>query len=838
MQRRILLASILIYVFHFCSAQNKCEFDSISPPAELGKVCDLAFPICITQLNGYSGSLEKDTIFSQSVSACSPFAYVDWYSFNYCGDSLMIGITPNNCIDGVDSTGLFAGLFSGCSNAELLVCDGTTVDGDEIILKVYGPNKGNLRLYVDGYSSSTCDYTINVYQGIGTENPDQVTIDCEQKVVGEAESCQGGSFIYSTELTCLDPVGGDGYDSTLSCQGISLDNYGYFPFMTDICYEWIITPEEGWEIIGDHNGPSINIKWFNEDSLYATNPDTFLIQRITLHNPYFDERFGKFCESNVTRNIDFKPLEVIVSAPAIDQTEVEICEGETYQFFDVILSESGQYSRLDTGLCLLYVLDLIVKPPGQNEIVDYLTKCPGSCLMYNGVEYCDEGQFVVNVDQCQNTQSVEIKDGSLDVELIVSNMINCINSTSIITANVVTDINASSLSYSWYYNNSIVGEGTESIVVSKAGDYSVLVSLVDESGNVVCNSTAIINVEENFDEVPIQVYDEYEWSCNTSFLELNAMFDDSYVSSVEWVTEDGVINGSNVNSVIKVGSAGVYIVKVIHSLSGCSSIATINVKEIEGIKDVEYESTNILCEVDYASFLIKNVSGGAPPYVYYIDGKEIQEETKLFEAGMYDCSVKDKNGCQFDFEFEVIENGNIEGGITGDTEIFAGENIDLQANFNSTNEDSLYYTWYLSDSIIVSKDKRLNIILSKDELLTLVIEGENSCTVVKQFLIKTRKQEFKVYCPNVFSPNGDGVNDFFLVYGNGANSGKYELIIYDRWGSPIYILQDDFGESDQKGWDGNSENGQKVLSGTYVYILKFEVDGEIIQKNGTVALIR
>lgn len=75
--------------------------------------------------------------------------------------------------------------------------------------------------------------------------------------------------------------------------------------------------------------------------------------------------------------------------------------------------------------------------------------------------------------------------------------------------------------------------------------------------------------------------------------------------------------------------------------------------------------------------------------------------------------------------------------------------------------------------------------------------------------IGTVKAEF----PNIFTPNNDGINDYFQPIN--SDLGYYEEInIVNRWGNYIINLTSPFV------WDGRSENGSKVPEGVYFYITK------------------
>ncbi len=84
----------------------------------------------------------------------------------------------------------------------------------------------------------------------------------------------------------------------------------------------------------------------------------------------------------------------------------------------------------------------------------------------------------------------------------------------------------------------------------------------------------------------------------------------------------------------------------------------------------------------------------------------------------------------------------------------------------------------------------------------IVMAGDN-CSSVNEFSI-----------PNIFSPNGDGVNDqFTLSWSRSLNVLSMQGSIFDRWGNMVYS-----SEENPFSWNGNFNN-DKVLPGVYVYII-------------------
>ena len=85
--------------------------------------------------------------------------------------------------------------------------------------------------------------------------------------------------------------------------------------------------------------------------------------------------------------------------------------------------------------------------------------------------------------------------------------------------------------------------------------------------------------------------------------------------------------------------------------------------------------------------------------------------------------------------------------------------------------------------------------------------------------------------PNVFSPNGDGQNDYIDVLTNGVT--VYEFTVFTRSGSRIY-----HSLSPRIFWDGNSIGGQELSEGVYYYVIEEQGDEEPYEKAGFIHLFR
>ncbi len=89
--------------------------------------------------------------------------------------------------------------------------------------------------------------------------------------------------------------------------------------------------------------------------------------------------------------------------------------------------------------------------------------------------------------------------------------------------------------------------------------------------------------------------------------------------------------------------------------------------------------------------------------------------------------------------------------------------------------------------------------------------------------------------PNVFSPNGDGVNDYFMPRPDAAKGlGTFSMSIFNRWGQTVFETDNIYG----RGWDGRF-NGSEQPQGVYIYLIDATfVDGQKETHKGNVTLLR
>lgn len=226
-----------------------------------------------------------------------------------------------------------------------------------------------------------------------------------------------------------------------------------------------------------------------------------------------------------------------------------------------------------------------------------------------------------------------------------------------------------------------------------------------------------------------------------------------------------------------------------------------------------------------------SASGGAGSYSYLWDDVNAQTNDTAFNltTGIYTVNVTDASGCVVSSSVNVGDTAAINAAFVCNPENGQAPLTVAFAN-NSTGADSYYWNFGNGDTSNVLSPTYVYTKSGEYEV-TLIISNTFGCIdtatckvivdVVSSFMI-----------PNIFSPNGDGVNDLFRVDGIGLASVKAE--VFNRWGTKIYEWDTPSGS-----WDGRTPAGVLAPDGVYFFIIEAKgLDGKEYFEKGHVTLQR
>jgi gliding motility-associated-like protein len=116
----------------------------------------------------------------------------------------------------------------------------------------------------------------------------------------------------------------------------------------------------------------------------------------------------------------------------------------------------------------------------------------------------------------------------------------------------------------------------------------------------------------------------------------------------------------------------------------------------------------------------------------------------------------------------------------------------------------------------------------------LVASDSGGCKTIDSVKLAVISCYLKV--PQAFSPNGDGNNDHFTVFGSLE---QYEIRIFNRWGEMVYNSRDPSELSDlSRGWDGTYKGKVQELGTFAYYIIGKDAGGKSIERKGNLTLVR
>jgi len=136
-----------------------------------------------------------------------------------------------------------------------------------------------------------------------------------------------------------------------------------------------------------------------------------------------------------------------------------------------------------------------------------------------------------------------------------------------------------------------------------------------------------------------------------------------------------------------------------------------------------------------------------------------------------------------------------------------GTTIQFKATVNDTT--SVRLNWTPAGDLSDPTALRPSITVVQNQTYTLTAVGAGNCIAVDTLSVRILKQ---IEVPNVFSPNGDGTNDYWLIP-NLADYPDAKVEVYNRWGQQVLLS---YGYS--KPWDGNYL-GKALPLATYYYVI-------------------
>ncbi len=307
-------------------------------------------------------------------------------------------------------------------------------------------------------------------------------------------------------------------------------------------------------------------------------------------------------------------------------------------------------------------------------------------------------------------------------------------------------------------------------------------------------------------------------------------------------TTPGVVIANPNARMIEVSQPGIYRLTVSNDI-GCTSTDEVMVSANFNTPVAAIEISPITCyQYNDGAIRISSITGGSPPYALSLDGSTYS--TQLFFAGLgagqHVLTVRDANGCLASLTFvldepeQLIVNIETSAGNQGNL-IELGDSVRLEAVVSGGAPiDSI---WWKPDS--VSRNAASIWVIPRNATTySVTVIDRNGCRAEDRVTIFVERNR-RVFIPNAFSPDDDGVNDIFSIYAAPDQVRQVrKFMVFNRWGEPMFELNNFQPNNPVIGWNGE-HRGKLMNAGVYVYFAEVEFfDGEVIIYKGDVLLMR
>lgn len=595
-------------------------------------------------------------------------------------------------------------------------------------------------------------------------------------------------------------------------------------------------PPDDYEIIGSAGEDKIKIKWLGEGIFYLKVTETDL----------------KGCE-----NLKVLPVSVVSNIRSVGfLTSVSSsCFDLNGNGFNLPVMVSGDNGQPLTSDLFPLVVEFSLNGVGYSQQISYNNQLIH--ISDDWLSYDSQNDFNANV---VITAARDIKNDDIAPDINMQTHLKTIfglpqiefetselsvEQGSVVTYKIKMNSGKSENSvYKWSLNpetatttglSSIRGPSATILWNGPPGYYSLQVQVTDGNGCISDTIFQQVQIQESSGFTVNAGRDTTIGGCKPYQLKLNIEQQPGVTYSYEWKPAANLNNAAIPNPVFIPGSATVFVVKVTSS-KGVSVNDTVKID----VSDLVANAGDDIFILSNTTAILNGTASFGKSLVYKwttatgkIESGVNTQNPVVSSFGAYFLTVTDEWGCTKTDTMNVyrltqapVANDDY------DTTSYRSETIipvlsndsDPQ---NSINPSSLkIVSPPLNGTAYVDYSKynihfRPNDGFSGNEIFEYEIcNTDNLCDKAKVFVLVT---EFEFRIPNAFSPNGDGINDFFEIVGIEKYQGN-SISIINRWGNRVYEAKNYGIDTYPVFWDGYANTGSTFLgdelpSGTYYYSL-------------------
>ena len=270
------------------------------------------------------------------------------------------------------------------------------------------------------------------------------------------------------------------------------------------------------------------------------------------------------------------------------------------------------------------------------------------------------------------------------------------------------------------------------------------------------------------------------------------------------------------------------------SPDACESSDTIRLQytPMPGLLALEVEDIN--CGEQNSGSITVVVDGATQSYTLagrtFSDGGTTVTD---LEPGEYAIRLVGQNpACLLDSTAVVADQGALILELPELVEAVYGDSVQLTTGLDS---EGARFTW-AGPGLSCTTCATPYVTVLQDAEIVVEVVNEAGCKAEARLQVRGRR-DLSVGIPNIFSPNADGINDFFSLYPTAFVTSLGPLRIFDRWGNQVFVGSDE-QITNGEGWDGDFRQ-RPAAAGGYSFVCAVEYrDGTTALLEGDLILIR
>jgi gliding motility-associated-like protein len=313
---------------------------------------------------------------------------------------------------------------------------------------------------------------------------------------------------------------------------------------------------------------------------------------------------------------------------------------------------------------------------------------------------------------------------------------------------------------------------------------------------------------------------------------LNTTVNGGTSNTVIWYTDNTLLTMVAPDNAYLTGSTTVY-AQVTDTATGCSDTVSVQLT-VDPQSSINVIPTESICLGDPLTLIATGSGSGVITWYSDAGGTAVLDTGSFTPVitgpGVYTFYVREEGGCPSSMDSIVVTVGAVTAQINANPTTGLAPLTVFFGN-GSTTGNNITYSWDFGNGNTSTDFEPSSVYDGEGTYTAMLIVTDGICYDTAYVDIIVDEDSY-IFIPNIFTPNGDGHNDYLTIKSRGIVS--LDVEIYNRWGQFLYSWTHLKGK-----WDGRTLAGNECPDGTYFYIVKaVGKDGKEYFKNGSFNLIR